>query len=428
MTVSEETIPARVDPRYRGGMASTATFNVRSLRTALERAVDGEVRFDTQSKALYATDASNYRQVPIGVVIPKTLDDVVTTHRICHDHGAPILARGAGTSLSGETVNFAVVIDFSKYLHEIGDADRESETVVCQPGAINEHVNEKTGEQIGMIFGPDPSTHSRCTIGGNVGNNSCGIHSVQSQLYGPGPRTSDNVEALEIVTHDGERFWVGSGEEDELENIIGAGGRKGEIYARLRDLRDRYAEQIRTGFRSAEELPRRVSGYNLDELLPERGFNVARALVGTEGTCATVLQVKLKLTPAMLKRTLVIVEYDELPDAAEHVPEIIDWKPIGLEALDHRLIENQTELGKHVSEIEELPRRDAPHSAWLMVQFGADTAHESEDTAKRFRDWLVQEKGYQPGRIEIMLSQQEGGHSSDLWQVREGGLGSTAFP
>ncbi|MGH2876841.1 MAG: FAD-binding and (Fe-S)-binding domain-containing protein, partial [Solirubrobacteraceae bacterium] len=409
-------------------MAATATVDMRGLRRRLEQTVTGEVRFDAGAKALYATDASNFRQVPLGVVVPRTLDDVVAIHRACHEFGAPVLARGGGTSLSGETVNFAVVLDFSKYLIKIGDADAGSGTVICEPGAINEQVNERTGEQIGMIFGPDPSTHSRCTIGGNVGNNSCGVHSVQSQLYGPGPRTSDSVEALEIVTYDGERFWVGVGEEDRSDEIVAAGGRKGEIYARLRELRDRYGDLIRERYRPVDELPRRVSGYNLDELLPERGFNVARALVGTEGTCVTALQVKLKLTPAMLARTLVVVEYDELADAAIHVPEIMEWRPIGLEALDHMLIEDQVHLGRHVSDIEELPRRDAPHSAWLMVQFGADESGESEETAARFREWLIDEKGYSAERIKVVPSKQEGGSSNELWEIREGGLGATAFP
>src|SRR5438270_4451502 len=251
--MTTETVPARVDTRYRGGMSATDQVDVRGLRLALEQAVEGEVRFDTASKAMYATDASNYRQVPLGVVIPKTLDDVVSTHRICHQFGAPILARGGGTSLSGETVNFAVVIDVSKYLTKIGDADAQTQTVVCQTGVINEKLNEKTGEQIGMIFGPDPSSHSRCTIGGNVGNNSCGIHSVQSQLYGPGPRTSDNVEAREVVTHDGEQFWVGVGEEEQLDEIIAAGGRKGEIYRKLREVRDRHTDLIRQRYRPVDE-------------------------------------------------------------------------------------------------------------------------------------------------------------------------------
>jgi FAD/FMN-containing dehydrogenase/Fe-S oxidoreductase len=427
--MATETIPARVDTRYRGGMAATDTIDVRGLRRRLEQTVEGEVRFDAGAKALYATDASNYRQVPIGVVIPKTLEDIVATHRACHAFGAPILNRGGGTSLSGETVNFAVVIDNSKYLTEIGDADPDTQTVMCQPGVINEKLNEKTGQQIGMIFGPDPSTHSRCTIGGNLGNNSCGVHSVQSQLYGPGPRTSDCVEALEVVTYDGERFWVGVGEEDRLDEIIAGGGRKGEIYAKLRDLRDRYADLIRERFHPVDELPRRVSGYNLDELLPERGFNVARALVGTESTCATFTQVKFKLTPALLHRTLVVVEYDELPEAAEHCMEIVEqWRPIGLEALDHLLIEDQLVKGEHVSDIEELPRRDKPDAAWLLVQFGSEEPGESEAVAERFKEWLIDEKGYEPDRIKVTPSAQEGGSSQDLWEIREGGLGATAFP
>ena len=162
---------------------------------------------------------------------------------------------------------------------------------------------------------------------------------MQSQLYGPGPRTSDNVSAMEIVTYGGDRFWVGVGEEEHLDEIIRAGGPKGGIYARLRDLRDRYADAIAAHYPSVTELPRRVSGYNLDELLPEKGFNVARALVGTESTCATALQVTLMLTPAMLERATVIVHYDDIVDAAEHVTEIMErFRPIGLEAIDQQLI------------------------------------------------------------------------------------------
>jgi FAD/FMN-containing dehydrogenase len=293
---------ARGDARDLAQVVERLGIDVGHLKRRLEQTVEGEVRFDAGSKALYATDASNFRQVPIGVVVPKTEDDVVAVHRACHEFGAPLLSRGGGTSLSGETVNYAVVIDFSKYLHGIGEPDAERALVKAQPGAINEQVNKVTGE-VGMVFGPDPSSHSRCTVGGNVGNNSCGIHSVQARHYGPGPRTADNVESLDVVTYDGERFTVGVDEEDRLDEIIAAGGRKGEIYAALRDLRDRYAEAIRSTYVPVDRMPRRVSGYNLDELLPERGFNVSRALTGTEGTCATVLEVELKLTPGLYERT-----------------------------------------------------------------------------------------------------------------------------
>jgi FAD/FMN-containing dehydrogenase len=231
------TTPARLDTRFSAGMASVDKVNVAGLENQLRRHVSSEVRFDTATKAMYANDASNFRQVPIGVVIPKTLDDVVQTVRACHAYHAPVLCRGGGTSLSGETVNVAVVIDFSKYLTDIIDIDAERRLDTVQTGVINEQLNKATGEH-GLVFGPDPSSHSRCTLGGNIGNNSCGVHSIQSHLYGPGPRTSDNTHSMEIVTYDGARFTVGVNEEKDLDTIIAAGGRKGEIYAALRDLRD----------------------------------------------------------------------------------------------------------------------------------------------------------------------------------------------
>jgi FAD/FMN-containing dehydrogenase/Fe-S oxidoreductase len=414
-------VPAKSHPGYPGGMSGVEEIDVRALESDLREAVAGEVRFDTASKALYATDASNFRQVPIGVVIPRTLEDVVAVHRVCHRHRAPILNRGCGTSLSGETVNYAVVVDHSKYLTGIGDPDSDRRSVTVEPGAVNEHVNEKLGAMAGLIFGPDPSTHAYCTIGGNVGNNSCGIHSVQAELYGPGPRTSDNVEALEIVTYDGVRFWVGVNEEAQLDDIIAAGGRKGEIYAALRDLRDRYADQIRVGYPSVEELPRRVSGYNLDELLPEKGFNVARALVGTESTCATALQIKLLLTPAMDERTLVVVAYDDICSAGDHIMEIVEWKPIGLEALDHLLFEDEQQKNIEPEALSELPEGNA----WLLVEFGADEKAEADRRAEDFRGWLLSDKGYPEERVSIFEDKDQ---VTALWQVREGGLGATAFP
>ena len=424
-TTDTRTVPAKTDPQVPGGVYSSAVIDVSGLERALREALEGEVRFDKASKAMYANDASNYRQVPVGVVVPKTVDDVVAAHRICHAYGAPITNRGGGTSLSGETVNYAVIIDNSKYLTEIGEMDADNRKVTCQTGVINEQLNIYTGKW-GLVFGPDPSSHSRCTIGGNVGNNSCGIHSVQSQLYGPGPRTSDNLDAMEVVTYDGERFWVGVNEEEQLDEIIAAGGRKGEIYAKLRDLRDRYADAIRAGFPDVETMPRRVSGYNLDELLPEKGFNVARALVGTESTCATALNVRLLLTPALHMRTTVVIQYVDVVEAARHVPEIIEWKPIGLEAIDHLLINDQQQLGMNVEDLEELPR-PGDH-AWLLVQFGDDDQERCVGRCHEFVEWLCTEKGYDRDRITVARSKQEGGNSEDFWEIREAGLAATAFP
>ncbi|MET9857759.1 FAD-linked oxidase C-terminal domain-containing protein [Streptomyces smyrnaeus] len=423
-TSRTEEVPAKTDPAVAGPPRARQVIAVGKLARALGKAIEGEVRFDSSAKGLYAHDASNFRQVPIGVVVPKTLEDVVATHRICRQYGAPILNRGGGTSLSGETVNYAVVIDHSKHLTRIGAVDAEERHVTVEPGVINEELNRHTGAW-NLVFGPDPSTHSRCVLGGNIGNNSCGTHSVQSQLYGPGPRTSDNVEALEIVTYGGDRFWVGVDEEEELESIIAAGGPKGETYAKLRDLRDRYADAIRAGFPSVAEMPRRVSGYNLDELLPENGFNVARALVGTESTCATVLQAQVKLTPALLQRTLVVVEYEQIAAAAEDAGICAhQFRPIGLEALDQQLIEDQKLQDMNLASLEQLPRQGG--AAWLLVEFGADTKEEAHAQAHRFRDWLTGERGYAADRITTSDEDEE--TAKNLWKVRESGLGATAFP
>jgi FAD/FMN-containing dehydrogenase/Fe-S oxidoreductase len=418
------TIPVKPEPAMAVGMVGRATVDVAGLEAALRAEVAGEVRFDAGSLAMYANDASNFRQVPLGVVVPETLRDVVATHRVCARFGAPIVNRGGGTSLSGETVNVAVVVDCSKHLDHIGDPDLGIPSVTVEPGAINEQVNLQVGRH-GVVFGPDPSSHSRCTIGGNLGNNSCGIHSVQSHLYGPGPRTSDNVSALEVCTYDGERFWVGVDEEEEIDRIVAEGGAKGRIYGQLRDLRDRYADAIRAGYRDIDELPRRVSGYNLDELLPEKGFNVARALVGTEGTCATFLRATLLLTPALLERILVVVAYPDIGDAGDDVPEILErFRPIGLEGIDHILIEDQRDLDMNVEDIHELPQDGR---AWLLVQFGTDEREQTEAQVAEFLDWL-EARGCAKERVAVLHSRQEGGNSEDIWQIRESGLGSTAFP
>ena len=240
----------------------------------------GEVRFDDGSRALYATDGSNYRQVPIGMVLPRDVDDIVATVATARRYGAPVLARGGGTSLAGQCCNVAVVLDMSKYLHHILALDPDGKRARIQPGVVLDDLRN-AAEQYHLTFGPDPSTHNHCTLGGMIGNNSCGVHSVVAG------KTEDNVEELDVHTYDGVRLRVGQTSAAELERIITAGGRHGEIYARLKTLRDKYADVIRQRY---PDIPRRVSGYNLPQLLPENGFHVARALVGSEGTCVTVLR------------------------------------------------------------------------------------------------------------------------------------------
>lgn len=399
--------------------AREETEAYRNLARELAEAIDGEVRFDAGSRALYANDASNYRQPPIGVTIPRSVDDIIAIHRICRAHGVPILSRGAGTSLSGETVNHAVVIDHSKYLDGI-DIDADNRLVTVQGGAINDKVNQALGPY-NLVFPPDPSTHEWCTIGGNIGNNSCGVHSVQAQFYGHGPRTCDNVHSLDILTYDGVRMTLKDGySEEEIDAIIAEGGRQGEIFLKLKNLRDKYAERIRKQYPQIEHMPRRVSGYNLDDLLPERGFNLASALCGTEGTCMTVLHVTLKLTVNVKHRTLMVVGFNSVEEAGDHVPLIIESCPIALEAIDKRLFQNEVQQHMHEETLEQMPKGDA----FLLVEFGGNDSGDTCTQAKRLIERLQHTKSA-PADYQIVDDKE---HANRIWEVRKAGLGATAFP
>src|SRR5205814_8079515 len=203
---------------------------------------------------------------------PRNENDVLVTVALARQFGAPILARGGGTSLAGQCCNVAVVLDFSKYMHAITEMNPQSKFARVQPGIILDDLRH-AAEPHTLTFGPDPATHTHCTIGGMIGNNSCGVHALMAG------KTVDNIDELDVLTYDGVRLRVGPTSEEQLSEIIARGGRRGEIYAGLRKIRDQYGDLIRAKY---PKIPRRVSGYNLDELLPENGFNVARAPVGSE--------------------------------------------------------------------------------------------------------------------------------------------------
>jgi FAD/FMN-containing dehydrogenase/Fe-S oxidoreductase len=381
----------------------------RALKRRLRETVKGEVRFDLATRAIYSHDSSNYRQPPLGVVIPRDAEDVVAAVAACHEHGAPVLPRGCATSLSGETTNVAVVVDTSKYMREILAIDPERRTARVQPGVIRDQLAHLTEERHQLTFAPDTSTHEYATFGGMIGNNSCGVHSVMAG------RTADNVEELEVLTYDGVRMRVGPTSEEELERIVAAGGRRGEIYAAMAGLRDRYAELIRERFPG---IPRRVSGYNLDELLPEQGFNVARALVGSEGTLAMVLEATVRLVPAPPARSLLVLGYPSIFEAADHVPEVLEREPTGLEAIDGRLIGDMVQKGKHASEVPLLPDGDG----WLLVEFGGETTAESDGKARECMKVLQEDKTCP----EMRLFDDEA-EERQLWTIREAGLGATSY-
>ncbi len=377
------------------------------LEATLRKSVRGEVRFDSGSRALYATDASNYRQVPIGLVLPFDAADVEATVAVCRTFSAPILSRGAGTSLAGQCCNVAVVLDFSKYLDHILQLDSNTRQARVEPGIVLDRVRE-AAERHRLTFAPDPATHSRCTLGGMIGNNSCGVHALM------GGKTVDNIESMRVLLYDGTVLEVGPTSDNELAAILQAGGRRGEIYTGLQKIRDRYAPLIRQRF---PKIPRRVSGYNLDDLLPENGFNVARALVGSEGTCVTVLEATLRLMPSPPCRVLVGMGFPDAFVAADHVPFVLQHKPIGLEGFDGLLVEFMRRKHLVVNDLQLLP----DGGGYLLAEFGADSIEQATAQANAMVDDYKKISAASHARLY------SASEAKRVWKVRESGLGATVF-
>jgi FAD/FMN-containing dehydrogenase/Fe-S oxidoreductase len=386
------------------------------LAEVLRSSMRGEVRFDPGSRALYATDGSNYRQVPIGVLLPHDTDDVLTAISLCCEFGAPLLCRGGGTSLAGQCCNVAVVLDFSKYMAKILEIDPARRIARVQPGVVLDHLRN-AAEKHHLTFAPDPASHDRCTIGGMIGNNSCGVHSVMAG------KTDDNIEALEVVTYDGVRLNVSQNLMDVGRAPSPAGGpgspgrgdsaRRDQIYTSLKQIADQYADLIRQKFPA---IPRRVSGYNLNYLLPENGFHIARALVGSEGTCATVLEATCRLVESPPERVLLVVAYPDIFQCADHIPEIMARKPIGLEGFDDLLVYYTRTKGINSEGLALLPEG----GGWLMVEFGGQTAREAESQARGLVEALAHSAT--PPNTRLFSGQQ----AKRIWEIREASLGVTS--
>jgi FAD/FMN-containing dehydrogenase/Fe-S oxidoreductase len=393
--------------------ATHLDLDAESLAGKLRRKLKGEVRFDDGSRALYATDSSNYRQTPIGVVLPRDEEDVEETLALCREFGAPITSRGGGTSLAGQCCNISVIIDFSKYMNRILEIHPTKKFARVQPGVIFDTFRDEARKH-GLTFGCDTSTHRWCTLGGMIGNNSCGVHSVMAQFESDGGRTSDNVHELEILTYSGARMRVGKTSESEFAEIISHGGYRGEIYRKLKNIRDRYADLIRERY---PNIPRRVSGYNLDDLLPERGFNVARALTGSEGTCVTILNATLHLIHNPPVRTLLVLGYRDVYEAGDHTPHVLEFHPTGLEGIDDVLIDDMRRKCLHVDNLGLLPEGNG----WLLVEFGGDTKGDANNNAQKLMRAL---KG-KPGAPSMCLLD-DPKDSQKIWEIRESSLGATA--
>jgi FAD/FMN-containing dehydrogenase/NAD-dependent dihydropyrimidine dehydrogenase PreA subunit len=389
------------------GAGHPPSLDCARLASELRARIRGEVRFDDGSRALYATDASNYRQVPMGVVLPRDAEDVMGAVEICRGFGAPILSRGCGTSLAGQCCNVAVILDMSRHMREIAALDPASKRARVQPGVVLDRLRD-SAEKYHLTFAPDPSTHTHCTLGGMIGNNSCGVHSLM------GGKTVDNIEELDVSTYDGLRMRVGATSEELLEAVIRKGGQRGEIYGKLRALRDRYAALIRSRYPA---IPRRVSGYNLDQLLPENGFHVARALVGTEGTCVTVLEATVRLVDSPPARSLLVLGYADIYAAADHVPEVLAHKPIGLEGLDVGVVTSIKAAGMRAGDLGLLPEG----AGWLLVEFGGQNREEANGRARTLVEQL--QASSNPPAMTLCDDPKD---ARKIWEIREAGLAATA--
>ena len=384
----------------------------RELEALLKKSLRGPVpadlvRFDLGSRALYASDSSNYRQLPLGVIFPRDAGDVEAALAACRATGAAVLPRGAGTSLAGQCVNVAVVFDYSRYMNGLTSIDPKAKLARVQPGIVLDRLRD-AAEAHHLTFAPDPATHSRCTLGGMIGNNSCGVHGLL------GGKVVDNVESLDILLYDGTRLMVGATTEPELEALMGAGGRVGAIYAGLKRIRDRYGALIREKF---PRIPRRVSGYNLDELLDENHFHVARALVGSEGTCANILSATLNLASSPPCRILTVFGFSDPFLAADTVPLALEHKPIGLEGFDYLLVEFMRRKGLALRELDALPLG----VGFLLFEVGAWTQEEAR--AKAEAAVRASQAWPSPPLAHVCTPEE----AASVWHVRESALGAMVF-
>ncbi|MGW3283643.1 FAD-binding and (Fe-S)-binding domain-containing protein [Streptomyces sp. NPDC001002] len=348
------------------------------LQGALRKVVRGEVRFDVTARALNTMDASNYRRVPLGVVAPRDADDVAAVLEVCRESGVPVVARGGGTSIAGQATGTGVVLDFTRHMNRMLTLDPEARTAVVQPGLVLDRLQEAAAPH-GLRFGPDPSTHSRCTLGGMIGNNSCGSHSV---AWGT---TADSVRELDVVTAGGERLRLGQ---------EWAGAPEG-----LRALVEGELARLRTGF---PELPRRISGYALDALLPEKGADVARSYCGSEGTLGILTEAVVRLVEAPRARALAVLGYADEGAAAEAAAGLLPHHPLTVEGMAADLVPPGASG---------LPRG----GAWLFVETGGESAGEARARAEE----IVRAADV----VDALVVTDAGGQRA-LWRIREDASGT----
>jgi FAD/FMN-containing dehydrogenase/Fe-S oxidoreductase len=407
--LEERLVPAERLRRPIEARAQARAVDARALARDLARTVDGDVRFDEASRGLYAQDGSNYWQTPLGVVLPRSVEGAIATVAACRAHGVAVLPRGGGTALAGQTTTRGVVIDFTKHMNRILELNALERYAVVEPGVVCDTLVHAARAH-GLTWGPQPATHDRCAFGGMIGNNCGGMHAQMNGI------AVHNVEAIDALLYDGTRLTAGWMTEDEMRARIARGGREGELLAQLDALRRRYEPEVRARY---PKIPRRVSGYNLDQLIPgdDGRFNLARVLVGSEGTLVTYLGLKLHLIDARAERVLVVLGFDTIDEAADRVPEILPFQPTALEGIDDRLHRHILQKGgEHAKHLKDMPEG----RCWLVVEIGTDDKEETRRIARE----LVTKLRHATSRYEIV---EDPRRMKAIADVREAGLGVTAF-
>ncbi|MFF7702830.1 FAD-binding and (Fe-S)-binding domain-containing protein [Streptomyces lydicus] len=378
---------------------------VEELVTALRREVPS-LRVDTSGgrRAQYAYDASNYRVPPLAVAFPADADEIVGAHQVCHRLGVPVTSRGAGTSMAGNAVGTGLVLDLSRHMRRVLDIDTSARTARVEAGSVLDDLQDAAAPH-GLVFGPDPSSHSRCTIGGMIGNDACGNHSVR---YG---RTGEHLVALDLVLADATRVLA---DRDGLHAVDEADrARVARLAADLRGIVESHLAAIRL---TLGRIPRQVSGYQLQHLLPENGFDVVRALAGTEGTCATIVSATVRLLPKPPAAQLVALGYDDVVDAAEDVPLILKFSPAAVEGLDEAIVATMRHR-RGAASVTGLPEG----RAWLYVDLDGEDLQQVTADAERLLDELKAAGRMVSGRLITDRSER-----TSLWRVREDGAGLAA--
>ena len=371
----------------------------------LRRQVAGDVRVDRYSCLLYATDASMYQMEPVGVVLPRSADDVEATVRVANEHGVPVLPRGGGTGLSGQTVNHAIVIDFSKYMRNVVEVQPEERWARVQPGMVLNHLGDAVARH-GLHYAPDPVTRARATIGGGIGNNSCGTHSV---IYG---KTLDHILGVETVLSDGSRASFASTGGEALEDRMALDGLEGQLYREVRRIAHEHRDEVARRF---PKVLRRVGGYNLDDFTGGGPMNLARMAVGSEGTLVVVTEAKVNLVPLPRKRGVAAVHFMDLRETMEATISILEHEPAAIEWVGSMIIDNcRSNFGfRHLlSFVEGEPQQ------LLLVEFFGETEAEVEAKLAALKGDLSRR-----GAGYATVTTTDPARQRQMWELREAGLG-----